>query len=396
MTKIYPYTLAKKGKYRCPNCGHDKKFVRYVSTDTNEQLHDDCGKCDRSDSCGHHYTPKQYFADNAINKPFQYRVNVSYQTAKLLPKTQPSFIEKNTLISSLNQCENNNLIAYLNTLFDTEIVISIIDKYLIGTAKYWNGATVFWQIDIDKNIRTGKLFLYDSKTGKRNKEVNNTWAHKLGKNKLNDFSLVQCFFGEHLLTDTSKIVAIFESEKTAIIASVYFPEYLCIATGGKHGLNAEKCAILQGRTVLLFPDLSENKEVKKEPTAFELWSEKAKQFAHIADFYVCDTLENVATDSERKDGLDYADYLIQIPLSDFLAAKQTEPEPPTEPEPCEPQTPMQYFCSLPIGSFERLRMQFSDDTRFLQFLDNEITLNSDTVLPAFRGKLISLIQKQIA
>ncbi len=392
--QAYTYSLAKKGKYRCPNCEHDRKFVRYVSTETGEQLHNNCGKCDRSDNCGYHYTPKQYFADNPTNTDgaqFTSARNTAYRTAKLLPQKEISFIDKNDVIESLKKYENNNFVIYLHTLFDSETVEYLCEKYFIGTAKHWNGATVFYQIDIGKNVHTGKVFLYDTKTGKRNKEKNN-WVHSLLKDKQHEFTLQQCFFGEHLLSDTSKTVAIFESEKTAIIASVYYPECICIATSGKHGLSANKYAVLQNRNVVLFPDISKKKDGKSEPTAFELWSNKAIEIERIANsVFVSDTLERMATDGEKLQGLDIADYLLQIPLSEFLAAKQashhattneTNEPPPCIVEPCEPLTDshneppppnvVESCAHLPRNTFDSLRAMFPNDAKFAEFLTAEI------------------------
>jgi hypothetical protein len=51
-------------------------------------------------------------------------------------------------------------------------------------------------------------------------------------------------------------VALVESEKSALIASHFLPQYLWIATGGKNGaFNKEAMSVLKNRQVLLFPDL---------------------------------------------------------------------------------------------------------------------------------------------
>ena len=130
-------------------------------------------------------------------------------------------------------------------------------KYKVGTSKYWDGATVFWQTDNQNKVRTGKIMLYNSETGKRIKEPYNhvTWVHSVLHK--GDYNLKQCFFGEHLLSeDKSRPVALVESEKTALVASYYLPQFLWIASGGKNGcFNANSLSVLAGRTVVLFPDL---------------------------------------------------------------------------------------------------------------------------------------------
>lgn len=100
----------------------------------------------------------------------------------------------------------------------------------------WNGSTVFWQIDVRGNVRAGKIMGYDAVTGHRIKEpfsqVN--WVHSV--RKVPDFHMKQCLFGEHLLSDTSaamsaKPVAIVESEKTALVAALFIPDFVWLATG---------------------------------------------------------------------------------------------------------------------------------------------------------------------
>jgi hypothetical protein len=125
----------------------------------------------------------------------------------------------------------------------------------LGTAQ--NGGTIFWQIDGCGKIRTGKIIQYGM-DGRRCKDVMPPvlWVHTVLK--ISDFSLIQiqCLFGEHLLRDATKMIAIVESEKTAIIASVYLPTFIWLACGGSEGLNFDKCKCLKGRkVVLLYPDV---------------------------------------------------------------------------------------------------------------------------------------------
>ncbi len=308
--KLEPYK-GMKTRYTCPSCQQHKVFTLYIDTETSEHLDASVGRCNRESSCGYHYTPKQYFEENNISfdKPQQHRQQRMIE--QILPK-QISFISVEVFTASLQSHESNNFVKYLIDLFGVEVTKALIEKYFIGTSKYWNGATIFWQIDKDYQVRTGKIMLYSPTTGKRVKEPFNhiNWVHKALK--LPDFELKQCFFGEHLLNDSAKPLAIVESEKTAIIASVYYPELIWLAVGSLTNLNAEKCKILYGRAVYLYPDLN----------GFEKWSNKAKELSHLAKFVVSDLLEHHASDEERKQGLDLADYLIRFNYKDFI-----EPEP---------------------------------------------------------------------
>lgn len=79
-----------------------------------------------------------------------------------------------------------------------------------------------------------------------------------------DWQLSQCLFGEHLLkTHPDKVVVLVESEKSAVIGSAIFPDYVWLATGGKSQMREEKLRVLSGRTVLLFPDADAYAEWKQ-------------------------------------------------------------------------------------------------------------------------------------
>jgi hypothetical protein len=307
-------------RYCCPapNCGKGKTFSLYIDTETGEHISPIVGRCDRESNCGYHYTPKQYFQDNNIS--FDTPQPTAYKPRPVILQSKPvSFIPFEVFKASLKAHEANHFAQFLINLFGVEVASQLVSRYFIATSKHWNGATVFWQIDTQGKVRTGKIMLYSPTTGKRIKEPFNhiNWAHKALKQP--EFELRQCLFGEHFLKDKSKPVAIVESEKTAVIASVYLPQFIWLAVGSLTNLNAEKCSILKGRTVTLFPDLN----------GFEKWSSKAKELSHLANFFVSELLERKATVAERKQGFDLADYLIKY---DYKAFALPEPE-ATEPPP---------------------------------------------------------------
>ena len=286
-------TLAfEKRRFRvkiCP-CGKsnkDGKFVPYVGFE-------DKGFCH---SCGETFIPimKDQVKDN--------------QKSFTFPPPKPvSFIDAHYLEGSLKGYDQNNFVRFLEMTFGKSKAMEAVEVYKIGTSKHWEGATIFWLLDEKDQIRSGKIMLYDSSTGKR--QPKNSWVHSVLK--LEGFNLNQCLFGSHLLrSDPVKNVAIVESEKTAIIASLLIPDFIWIATGGKEGLRPEKCQSLSKRNVFLFPDLTKPED---KINCFELWTDKVKILSNEvpgAVFQVSDYLETRATDEEKRQGLDIADYFLK-------------------------------------------------------------------------------------
>lgn len=57
-------------KISCPSCEKPRCFVKYVDAEGEIVFPDNVGKCDHENSCGYHYTPKEYFnksVDKYIN-----------------------------------------------------------------------------------------------------------------------------------------------------------------------------------------------------------------------------------------------------------------------------------------------------------------------------------------
>jgi hypothetical protein len=311
---LEPYS-GRNSRYTCPSCRAKRTFTRYINTQTNEQVGDTVGRCNRVDNCGYHYTPKQFFIDNGSTKLTN--LNISRARARIMPETkrkEVSYIPPQIFKASLSAYDENCFIHYLHNFFGRDIALQLADTYHIGSSKHWQGATVFWQMDIQDRVRTGKVMLYSPATGKRVKEPYNciNWVHALKdrdkKAIFPDYQLKQCFFGEHLLTQhPNKPVALVESEKTAIIASVYLPQFLWLATGGKEGMNEEKCVVLKNRKVVLFPDLK----------CYDKWNDIKKMLVQVS---ISDFLENKATAEEKALGLDIADYLLRF---DYRAFNKT-------------------------------------------------------------------------
>jgi hypothetical protein len=310
---MQPYSSPHLQKYKgistrhsCPECGQKQSFTLYLDGKTNEPIHCKVGKCNRESKCGYHYTPKQFYNDNPSISIDTTSLNGCWDKSKPIvplipPGTIPfSFVERSVSYKS-------NFVRFLCEILTDEQIQAIGENYALGATK--TSEVIFWQIDIQGKVRTGKIMQYNPDTGRRLKHESGAidWVH----NKLKkigtlpeDFNLKQCFFGEHLLKlYPEKTVAIVESEKSALIASAVFPDLVWLSAGNIHGLSIEKCEVLRSRNTILFPDLN----------AFDKWSEKA---IHIKKVYNCNItvsslLEDIATPEAKANGLDIADYLIE-------------------------------------------------------------------------------------
>ena len=246
-------------RHCCPACHKKRCFSRYIDTEKQISFPDDVGRCDHEQSCGYHLTPKEYFECNPQSKPqhCDFTTPSTWQAKPTEPRKQTSFISSETVSQTLLGYKKNNLYLFLRSKFGDEDALRLMKDYRVGTSKHWPGSCVFWQTDINSCVRTGKVMLYEAESGKRVKEPFNhvTWVHSLLR--LPDFNLRQCFFGEHLLPmNRGKPIAIIESEKTALVATYYLPEYVWLATGGKNGcFNADALRVLKGRQVILCFDV---------------------------------------------------------------------------------------------------------------------------------------------
>ena len=292
----YKYHLEKYhgvgSRHECPQC-HDKHSFAYYVDDNGNIIDKTVGRCNHESGCGYHYTPKEWFKDNPS---FHAGVSSSVRRCQLVTLTpkeqQPDFISPSYVAASSS--------------FDSSLVYFLCGSdYGVGATK--NGAVIYWQIDHNFKVRTGKIMKYDPESGHRIKDgAGVNWVHSILKKRgvLPDtFHLVQCLFGEHLLSwNPDKDVALVESEKTALIGASVFPQYVWLATGGKSQMNPDKMKVLKGKRVIAFPDVD----------GFNEWKERARDLARVGILIeVSDILERNATPSERERKIDIADWILQ-------------------------------------------------------------------------------------
>lgn len=296
----------------CPGPNHKgnrrRQFTIYVDTETGDLLPDHVGVCNNTLSCGHKYTWWEFLRDNPdYLERNVYTRNASQHRAVIQPQAAPDYFPATYMAKSLTQYQQNNFVRYLESIFPEEVVSNLIVRYRIGTSQSpWSGSVIFWQVDGEGMVRSGKIMLYNPKTGNRvTKPFNHTtWAHALLRKygKADNFTLQQCLFGEHLLPNSDR-VAVVESEKTAIVASVFYPQYVWLATGGKQAVTDALFRPLTGKDVTLFPDKG----------CFKAWEEKALRLkTEFRRLSVSEVVESLPIDNGG-DLADYLPYYVAIP-----------------------------------------------------------------------------------
>lgn len=252
-------TGRRQQKTMCPHCGR-KSLVRYV--DTHNQycyLSDVVGRCDHENSCGYHYTPREYFDDNPWLKdgPAQICAHLPPLHRPLTPP--PPLQPLSTELVGKYHSPQSNFWQWLSGKcaqklnLDPDVLLHLYEDYRIGAME--KEEVIFWQIDERQRVRSGHIMQYGTDGHRRGYQ---SWMHSklIEQGQLSEkWPLYQCFFGQHLLSDyPDKQVCLVESEKTALIMAARFPDYLWLATCGSNGLNTEKLECLRGRRFTLFPD----------------------------------------------------------------------------------------------------------------------------------------------
>lgn len=307
---LEPYKSGGSNRYACPSCGKKKCFTRYVNTETGEYIDDSCGKCNHELSCGYHYTPKDYFREHPQWRDF----TPAYTSKPLANNMKKEKTERPLCCIDLqyvaqSHSTNSQFMKWIaSAIGRPDDIQRVYEEYRIGATR--DGGVIFWQIDHEGKVRAGKVMHYWSDGHRVQDEEDyarmrnqpftekspspTVFIHYIMKSKgilPKDWQLTQCLFGEHLLkARPNDIVCLVESEKSAIVCSIFYPQFVWLATGGSKGLKAEKLSPLEGRRVIVYPDSGE----------LEAWREIMSQTVGIG-YSIVENLEEYRHNTDIAD-----------------------------------------------------------------------------------------------
>lgn len=272
----------------------------------------------------------------------KYNIETDMQAINITPppaRPAPPPLEMLTLpmhmVTAREQRDGNTLCKWLQSVpwdkAQRERIDKVLAEYHVGTSR--QGHTIWWQIDEEQRVRTGKMMLYKA-DGHRDKGdgYKFDWIHailargipkrdeqgKILRDEEGDViydntvfkhiydedkqEMHQTLFGMHLLDRyPTATVCIVESEKTAVLMAIAYGNNaatLWMACGGIENLSRErlKPIIERGRKVILYPDRDgvEKWQQKANALRYRLltvdtapvlrwWKEEDGQKADIAD-----------------------------------------------------------------------------------------------------------------
>lgn len=234
--------------------------------------------------------------------------NFNYAPPPARPKPEPLkmlVLPKYIMAKTLLDIDQSTLVRWIKTGINWDPlqrsrIDDVLRDYCVGCSR--QGMTVFWQMDEQGRLRTGKMMRYRD-DGHRDKSqgYNFDWIHSAlvrhrdpATGKMTDEppyphpelydpdkqEMQSCYFGLHLLDryktkNVSQTVCIVESEKTAILMAIAYgnnAKQVWMACGGIENMTPGKLMpiVAQGRRIVLYPDRDGIEKWQAKKTALRL------------------------------------------------------------------------------------------------------------------------------
>lgn len=297
-------------KYSCPGCGH-KTFVVFLETNSNNIVDaQQYGRCDRENSCGYY----QYPSKDLNNSDFK----VSNQT-KAVENIKQLFPEE-SMVRAVTDGTNSLLGPFHEFMYN----LGIPKEHLMKWGVHGNGDdpqylfTVFLHRNLQGQVCNFKWFKYKV-DGHRDQDFNSySLEQPKSQGASTQWRYMFCLFGEHLLDPSKRrIVCVVESEKTAVMASYFYPQFDWVACGSNGGLTdgtagkPDKVSPLLGRTVYWVCDSDKASRMRNEQG--KVYPSSIRHLINaIDDFHIVDLWP------DRSDGFDLGDAISERTLPDIV------------------------------------------------------------------------------
>lgn len=164
--------------------------------------------------------------------------------------------------------EKCSLFRWMCGLFPEDRVREVWDKYNVTTDSHGN--CVFWYVDQDGRILYDKRILY-KEDGHRDKDFFPGRQFRVA-----DGYTGRCYFGA-CVPDDGKKAFIVESEKSAMLASLYYGGRRFLATGGKGNLREIE------PNMMLVPDMDARMEWEEKGEVWPWWQKWGIPIGEIPD-----------------------------------------------------------------------------------------------------------------
>ena len=230
------------------------------------------------------------------------------------------YLPVETPAAMMKQANNSTFVIWLYSLpWNDEQrarLPKMLNNYAIGVSR--DGLTVFWQIDEQARVHTGKMMRYKP-DGHRDKDsdYNFDWVHsKLFRQRVyneDEYDYETCLFGQHLLPFCPDAqIHLVESEKTALIMATYYGNMsrnLWLATGGLQFFDRKHIQVLidQGRDIVVYPDKDGSR----------VWSERTYQLCKETGYDKLKVNPTIVSNEWRKEDGKKAD------IADITIRKMT-------------------------------------------------------------------------
>ncbi|MCA8831947.1 DUF6371 domain-containing protein [Hymenobacter pini] len=311
------YSLEKhpKPKGTCPSC-NQKKVFRFFQDEEGNRLDEQFGICDRQAKCGYDHRPSgELFTRSG-------EANDATETITLRPAADVA-----EALLAKTKDYGSNLHRYARSL---TIPNEHLEKWAVATDR---DRTVFLHLNAERQLVNAKWFKY-TEEGKRDKLTQPYSFASTDEEKKKSAKYGFCLYGEHLIRhdNPERPICVVESEKSAVLASFFYPHLDWVACGAANGITDEKIHALYNRPIWWLadadglqprikdgqPEMRNGKPVLTEGGRSNSSLRKLK--AYKLDFVVIDLFP------ERHDGYDIADALRDGVRPDIVAPAKPKEE----------------------------------------------------------------------